>query len=264
MKYIDIHSHIAYDLDDGINKKEQMIDAIKKAKQQNYQAIVMTPHITCGEKQDAYLEKIKKRYQELKGIASEYQIDIYLGNEVLLNKQLYKMILNQSFYTMNDTKYVLVEADLRKSSDYVVNVFDECLNELLVKGYYVILAHVERYFKKGIDLEYVKYLIDKGCFIQVNTTSILKQGYESDYDNAIALLDAQLVHFVASDAHRSKESEIRVLNMKDCYEKLMKMKFDKTYIEDLMCNNGEKLIKGEKIHCKKYKKRSIINKLMFK
>ena len=268
MKYIDIHSHIAYGLDDGITNKEDMIQAIQSAKKQDYKAIIMTPHITCGEHDQSYLDLIQSKFEELKAMGNDYGIDVYLGNELLLNEKVYKMILNNSFHTINQSKYVLVEANLRDSSNEVERVFDVCLNELLSKGYVPILAHLERYFKDGIDLDYAQYLIDKGCLIQVNTTSILDEGtYESDYRNAIALLDGHYVHFIASDAHRGKVNDMRVLNMEKAYDKLDKMGFDDDYLYDLMYENGKRIINNEekeKIVCNQYKKRSIIKKLMYR
>lgn len=44
---------------------------------------------------------------------------------------------------------------------------------MILRGYIPIIAHIERYFHDGIDLDYVQYLKSLGCLIQVNTTSLL-------------------------------------------------------------------------------------------
>ena len=44
---------------------------------------------------------------------------------------------------------------------------------MILRGYIPIIAHIERYFHDGIDLDYVQYLKSLGCLIKVNTTSLL-------------------------------------------------------------------------------------------
>ena len=88
MKYIDIHTHIAYDLDDGAKTKEETIKFIEIAKQQNYEAIVLTPHINYNTIHQ--YEEIYQRYLEIKQYTNE--IKIYLGNEILINEQMVKLL----------------------------------------------------------------------------------------------------------------------------------------------------------------------------
>lgn len=110
----------------------------------------------------------------------------------------------------------------------MLDALDDHLNTILSLGYKPIIAHVERYYQDEIDLEYVDYLIQKGCIIQINTTSIIS---ESDYKKVQPLLDRQLVHVIASDAHDLKR---RTLNMEKAYQILMKKHYDNSYIEDMM------------------------------
>ena len=46
MAFIDIHSHYAWNVDDGIETREDAQAALKKAQIQNITKIVATPHLT--------------------------------------------------------------------------------------------------------------------------------------------------------------------------------------------------------------------------
>ena len=44
MNFIDIHNHFAWDIDDGMESKEQAMLALEGAKKDGVQAIISTPH----------------------------------------------------------------------------------------------------------------------------------------------------------------------------------------------------------------------------
>ena len=249
MKYIDLHTHIAYGLDDGAKDLLETKAFLQKAKVQNYEAIVLTPHMDETQK-DKY-EEMYQRYLELKQMCD---IDIYLGNEILLNEYSCDLIKAKQFYTINDSKYILIECDLSNSYHHMLDELDNQLNTILSWGYLPIIAHIERYYKDEIDLDYVQYLIDKGCVIQVNTTSIL-----ADYKKLQPLLDQHMVHVIASDAH---DLERRTFNMDEVYQLLIKKHYDKEYIEDMMYYCPKTIIQNKTWTKKRYQKRKAIYRLL--
>lgn len=242
MKYIDLHTHIAYGLDDGATDLEETLGFLQKAKEQNYEAIVLTPHM--DEKQKDKYEVMYQRYLELQQMSD---IDIYLGNEILLNEYSCDLIIAKQFYTINDSKYILIECDLSNSYHHMLDELDNQLNTILSWGYLPIIAHMERYYRDEVDLDYVQYLIDKGCVIQVNTTSIL-----ADYKKIQPLLEHQMVHVIASDAH---DIQRRTFNMNEVYQLLIKKHYDEEYIEDMMYHHPKSILQNEKLINKTYQKR---------
>ena len=46
--FIDLHSHIAWDVDDGIKTKEDAIKALGQAIEDGIMGICSTPHVICG------------------------------------------------------------------------------------------------------------------------------------------------------------------------------------------------------------------------
>ena len=248
MKYIDLHTHIAYGLDDGAQDIVETLGFLQKAKEQNYEAIVLTPHMDETQK-DKY-EEMYQRYLELKQISD---IELYLGNEILLNEYSSDLIKSKQFYTINQSKYILIECDLSNSYHHMLDELDNQLNTILSRGYIPVIAHVERYYKDEVDLDYVQYLIQKGCMIQVNTTSIL-----ANYKKVQPLLDAQLVHVIASDAH---DLTNRTFNMDEAYQLLKKKQYDIEYIEAMMYHHPKAIIQNKILTDKIYKKRKTIYRL---
>lgn len=253
MKLIDIHTHLAWGVDDGIQSKEDMLTVLKQAKEQGISAICLTPHITIGESSEEQLMLMKQRHKELRTLSD---ITICLGSEVKITSALNEQ---SKYYTLNNGKYVLIEGEVMKDGNDFIELMDDYLNVFLNKGEIPLIAHIERYFKGDLDVEYVRYLKEKGCILQVNSTSILNRLNDSDYENAMKLLDEQLVDVIASDVHRISGS--RGLCLLECYEALNKMGFDSKYIEDMMYRNPTNILNNKALVKRKYKKRNILKRI---
>ena len=256
MKFIDLHTHVAYNLDDGLKTKEETLNAFIQANKQGYESIVMTPHINMNSSKE-YYQVIKDRYNELKEEALEYGLGLYLGSEIKLDDGTLDLF-NQSFiYTINESRYILIECDCTLPYHYIFDKLEDYLNVFLNKGYRPVIAHIERYFKDDIDLDYIEYLIQKGCLIQINTNSLLDK---KNYKKVQSLLDQHLVHLVCSDAHSLYNH--RTLNMSEAYHVLKNKRYDNQYIEDIMYNHAYMIIHNKDIEIKKYKKRNILCKVL--
>ena len=255
MKFIDIHGHYAWDIDDGMRFKEETIDALKLASKQGIDEIVATPHMCCGK--DDNKEAILERLDELKVLGMRMGIKIHMGCELMLNSHVSDALKFQHYIPIANSKYLLCEDNVRKNNDDFVEFFDIYVKEVIMHGYTPIIAHVERYFHTPIDLDYVRYLIDLGCIIQVNTTSILGQCHPQHHENVMKLLDEQLVHIIATDSHRSEAP--RCPNMLDCYYYLLNEGYLQRYIDLLMYENPKRVVYNRHILKPHFKK--VRNKL---
>jgi len=260
LNFIDLHGHYAWNIDDGIASKEEAIKALKKAKQQGITEIAATPHIECGKIDEEQFQSILERIEELQRLGYEYGINVKSGCELKINEDVENTMKTKMFIPIEGTKYILCEYDLRKRTEDFIEYFDDYLYELKIQGYQPIVAHIERYFYEELDIDYIKYLIDLGCIIQVNTTSILGLGHMKHHEYAIKLLNEQLVHIIASDTHRSEG--IRSPNMRDCYEYLYKQGYQEKYIQLLMCENPRRIINNHKIITPQFQKNRISQRLI--
>ena len=92
--------------------------------------------------------------------------------KLFLNHDYIQAIDHQLLIPIENTSYLLVEFDVRKELGKEYEV-EDYLYEIEIKGYKPIIAHAERYFPHGIDLQRIEQWIDNGYVIQVNASSLL-------------------------------------------------------------------------------------------
>lgn len=242
-RFIDVHSHIAWNVDDGIENERETRIALKNAKNDGIQAMIATPHFIPGRYNKMDFKQVTQRLNELKSIGKEYDIDIYTGSEFFLNDDYISMLDENIFYPLADSSYVLMEFDVRKEIGSEQEVEDK-FYEFIVRGYRPIIAHVERYFHKGIDLERIERWIDMGCYIQVNRTSLLGLGGKHSKRNADALMEAGLVHVIGSDMHHNEGTRVGILS--DVYNFILH-EFGEKNANLLCCENASKILMNKEM-----------------
>lgn len=262
MNYVDIHGHYAWNIDDGIASLSEAKKALSQAKHQGITTIVATPHVTCGLTTKQDITHFKNRIQELKELAKHYHIKVLEGCELMLNDDIFDTLEKGTFIPIENTSYVLCEYDLRKSTESFMENFDHYVQEVIIHGYTPIVAHIERYFREEIDLDYVHYLKKIGCLFQVNTTSIMGKSLPIFQHNALTLLDHQLVHFIATDTHHIHTK--RSPNTQKCFYYLYKQGYTRKYLRYLMQENPYKMINQQMVLDFSNHKSMISFKLLFK
>ncbi|WP_415967762.1 tyrosine-protein phosphatase [Faecalitalea cylindroides] len=231
--FIDLHSHIAWDVDDGIKTKEDAIKALGQAKEDGIVGICSTPHVICGKTDTNAFQNILLRQQELMEIAKEMGVYIYSGAEMFMNIDFLDSLDNGIFQTLNESRYMLVEFDLSRDIHYI-SYIDEYLDELFCRGFIPIIAHVERFFPTGLDLEMVENWLEMGCLLQTNRTSLMGFQGKVIQRNAHHLVKNKMIHLVASDTHRTVGNRIEKLS--DAYQVVIKLT-DTEYADQLFLRN---------------------------
>ena len=258
MNFIDIHNHTAWEIDDGMPTKEDAIKTLENAKKDGIAAIISTPHFVPATQDETDFNKMNERIQELKELAKAYDITVYSGSEVFLNHEYLDMIDNKQFNTLAESHYILVEFDVRRNMDHI-DYAEDYLYELIVRDYVPIVAHVERYFPKGIDLERVQSWVDMGCYVQINRTSILGTHGDVCRKNAEKLLSNGMAHVIASDAHRSEGH--RITKLSDVYEYVEK-EYGKLNAQLLLRDNPYHIVHDEKLEDMQVtKKKSLFDRI---
>lgn len=243
MAFIDIHGHYAWEIDDGMPSLEDAKKALEKAKNNRISTIVATPHVVCGQHEQADLLRIKERIHDLKELARGYSIEVKEGCELFLNHDYLEALEQGIFIPIEDTQYLLVEFDVRKELGNE-NEVEDCLYEIQYKGYTPIIAHVERYFQEDLDSERIQDFIDNDYLIQVNATSFL--GYHGKHAQKFAyqLLDQGLIHVIATDTHRC--SGHRSPCLQEVFDVLVK-KYNYEDIHTLMYENPLHILNNEEV-----------------
>lgn len=255
MAYIDLHTHITWNVDDGIETKEDSLKALEMAKKDGIDALVLTPHFIPGRfKQDDY-DEITEVMQECVDLAKTVGVQAYMGSELFLNEDYLDMVDQHLFHSINQTKYLLVEYDVRKDMNQNDSAEDK-LYELIIRGYIPVIAHVERYFHSKMDISRVKEWIEMGCVIQVNRTSLLGLNGKKVKENAIQLIENNLAHVLSTDAHRIEGN--RICRMSDAYE-FLKENYGKKNADLLCFGNANHILNSEDVE----KSEVVVQKSLF-
>ena len=234
----DLHSHLLYGIDDGSKTLAESIKLLKEMELAGVTDLILTPHYVENSKYSCNnLQKIEI-FKELKEKAQEEKISInlYLGNEVFFTTEFLKYLKENEIRTLNNSKYLLFEFP-------VANVYRnslEILQELTKNGCVPILAHPERYpfFQKQPEAIYE--FLKAGVHLQGNFTSLFGKYGKTAEKTLKFFLQKHWISFLGSDTHH----EVKY-NSKKLEKKLLRITKDKDYVEDLLFNNFDRVIKDE-------------------
>lgn len=215
-KFIDIHSHIAWGIDDGMPSIEDAQSSLEAARNDGFVGICSTPHFIPGQLDVSIYNEIVSRQMELKEMSP---IPIYCGGEVMMNSEFIDGLDMDLYPTLNGSRYMLVEYNVLRDI-HSIDYRDDCLYELKVKGFVPVIAHIERYFHSGLDYSIIDNWIDMGCVLQINRTSILGMHGKTIQSNALSLLDDGYCDVIGTDTHRA--SGHRISKLSDAYSVVSK------------------------------------------
>jgi protein-tyrosine phosphatase len=231
--YIDIHSHILPQLDDGSQSIEQTVNMLNIAYAEGIRTIITTPHYKEGlltnlmQKQQEYWDQLKETLK-----TTMPDMTILIGSEIYYSHESVKLLRQKYIPTMAGSKYVLIEFPSMVEYRYIKSA----LQELLFEGYRPILAHVERY--RNLSTDSISEFIDMGVYSQVNASSLSPKIGNTYLSIAKKLVKKNLVHFIATDSHNDGN---RAPKLKKCIEYIVK-KYGESYVNELLIDNPSKLL----------------------
>lgn len=237
---IDIHTHLLFNTDDGVDDIEQSISQIKEAMEKGIYTICMTPHYIEPEYMRTKIQnkrKLDKIKMELK--RRDIPVKLYLGNEIYISEDINEFLKNNNASTIANSDYVLVE--LPRNSE--LKNTKELLERIRTEGKKIIIAHPERYKYVQNNMKYFDDLINEGdLYLQGNYGSIIGIFGEEAQKTIIKLIKEKKIHILASDIHKN--------NLYKDIPKILK-KLNKVtnfeYINELIEENPRKIINNENI-----------------
>lgn len=195
---IDIHSHILPGIDDGSKDMEMSIKMLKLAEAKGTKTIVATPHYIRGIYEN-YYDEVFDSYQKLKitSASAGINIEILLGQEVMLDKYSLKLCKEKKLRGINGTSYMLIEFPMDRLPKDALDL----IYELKLQGIKPIVAHPERYEYINEAPTNINEFIREGCIFQINTGSLQGLFGKKVQKCAKLLVREGIVSFIASDAH---------------------------------------------------------------
>ena len=200
MNLFDIHCHILPGVDDGSPNLETSLEMLRIAYEDGTRDIILTPHYMLDRNTFTYSE-LDERFSQFKSdveAAGEFpDLKLYLGNEILYEEGIVTKLREGDIHTMNGTRYVLVEYNIRTPYSEIAYSI-EALNQA---RYIPIIAHVERYHTLEGRLDKLDEIIDKGCLLQMNISSVDGGFLNENKHWCRKMIKKGYITFLGTDAH---------------------------------------------------------------
>ena len=238
---IDIHCHIMPGVDDGSHDLEMSLSMLRIAEKNGISHMILTPHHKPMHHNvsPAHNASYRKSLQEAarnKGI----NVKLFSGNEIYYCDETKDQLERGEICSLAGSDYVLVE--FHPTNQY--KAIQNAIFQVQSAGYIPIIAHVERYSDIVSHPARVEDMINMGCYIQVNASSVMgKYGFGISHFTR-KLLKQELVHFVATDAHDDKT---RAPELADC-RSYIERKFGEDYAKAIFLINPANVIRNELIN----------------
>lgn len=206
MRFVDVHTHIIPDLDDGSTSLFESIEMLRFAYDRGSRAMVATPHVfhSFGNAgplpiYDAFVSMAKRLNRLGQSVENQFlrEMALYLGSENMVSPDFLDFLRRREVLTINGSRYLLIEFPLSMSAPEAESAVDEVLRVGLIP----VLAHVERYPLFYRNPHTLAEFRQEGCVVQVNADSVVGARRRTVSKTVSPLFENRLVDLVASDGH---------------------------------------------------------------
>jgi protein-tyrosine phosphatase len=193
---IDLHCHLLPGIDDGPEDLGGTLAMAQRHVQAGVALVAATPHVAWDMPND--VATIEQRLADVRVAlaAADIPLEVARGAEIDVHEALRLGDDELRALALGGGPWLLIEAPLRSGVALLPAV-----HQLLDRGHRVLIGHPERSPLLQRDPESLRELVQAGVATQVTATSFAGRFGRSVRDYAEQMLEAGLVHSVASDAH---------------------------------------------------------------
>ncbi len=198
---IDLHCHILPSMDDGPDSLSESLRMAKIASADGITDIVATPHVENGLFHNSGRD-ILAAVQSLQSSLDQEQIPltVHAGCEAHIHLELHKNLAKRHVLSINGhDKYILLELP----SLYLPAFTDQLIKDLLSSGITPLIAHPERNEVLRKHPHRLAGWVERGVVAQLTAASLLGHMGKRTQAFSMSLLQAGLVHVLASDGHNA-------------------------------------------------------------
>lgn len=212
---IDLHTHFIPSVDDGADSIKESVAMARLAVEEGVRHAVLTPHhnkywVTNPK------EKVLARIGEVEAAVNQAGIPLTFSasQEIRLNDEFLDELFAGNYLPLDQTgKYYLVEFSWRDFPPFAKRY----LQEMIAADMTPVIAHPERQRAFLDNPKLLPSLIEMGCLAQVTATSIIG-GYDAEIEQAAhEMMQAGMIHTIASDAHNTTN---RPFNLQAAFQRL--------------------------------------------
>ncbi|PLS17786.1 tyrosine protein phosphatase [Bacillus sp. M6-12] len=237
---IDIHNHILPGLDDGAADAQASLEMAKLALSEGIHTIIATPHHKNGRFLNPK-ETIEKKVDEFNQLLKSNSISLTIlpGQENRITGDLLDEYEAGEILTLNHTNYVFIELP----SNHVPRYTEKMVFDAQMNGLIPIIVHPERNQEIIENPDILYNLVKNGTLSQITASSISGHFGKKIKKFSSQLIEANLAHFIASDAHNVTSRSFRLIEAYDEIEKIYGV--DTVY---QFSENAELLVTGDAIY----------------
>lgn len=235
---IDIHSHILPNVDDGARSLEDAFAMARLAVAEGITHLSVTPHHKNG-KFENYKRDILSQVSSLQEELDKEGIDltVFPGQEVRLHGEVMQGIEQDEILFADEAeRYLLIEFPTMSIPQYAESLFFQ----LQQNGIVPVIVHPERNQEIISNPDLLLEFVEKGALAQLTASSYVGVFGKEIATLSSQLIQANLVHVLASDAHNTRG---RSFHMKEAFEKLEK-EFGKDK-KDYFLENAKNIVNGD-------------------
>ncbi|WP_208560075.1 tyrosine-protein phosphatase [Marinilactibacillus kalidii] len=214
---IDLHSHILPGVDDGAKTIEDSLDMARLAVEEGITHLLATPHHMNRD----WMNEKSKVIELVKNLQTEIDregipLTLFPGQEIRIYGDILEDIeKNLILFTDEQQQYLLIEFPTSSIPTYTERLF----YDLQTNGKTPVIVHPERNRMILEDPDKLKELVEHGALAQLTAAS-----YTGGFGKEIKkfskqLIEANLVHFIASDAHNTTN---RAFHMQEAHDNFIK------------------------------------------
>ncbi len=191
---IDLHSHVLFGLDDGAAYLDESVAMCRAAAADGITVLAATPHVRHD--YPTAPEQMEARLAEVRAAAGDV-VRLVPGGEIDLDELSRPRAFLARFALAGNPRYLLVETPYVGWPLHLA----EQLFRLRANGVTPVLAHPERNADVQRRPELLEPIVAGGTLVQVTAASVDGRLGRNAKSCAEALIDRQLAHLIASDAH---------------------------------------------------------------
>jgi protein-tyrosine phosphatase len=211
---VDLHAHLLPGVDDGPVTLDETSEMCRLALADGIQTVVVTPHQRHELWPDVERVALETLFGEVREVCGE--LNLALGAEIRVDSELLgevDRLPGGELLSLAGSRYLLLEFPS------VMPALEprSLIHELVITGWRPVLAHPERIPWLAEDTLLLGDLVKLGALLQLTAMSVTSELGRGPLECAASLLDEDLAHFVASDAH---DSHVRPPRLSGAYREI--------------------------------------------
>ena len=194
--FVDFHTHILPNIDDGSLSLDQSLEMLKMEAQSGVKRVVLTPHFYPHETSiSEFLEAREASYNCLLEATKDISglPEMYLGAEVYFYRGMAESEELKQL-TIAGSRYILVEMPI---GTWTEGMYEE-LENMYQNGFYPVIAHLDRYITPFNTQGIPEKLAKLPVLVQMNTEALHSFWKRKQFIN---YLKKDMVHLIGTDCH---------------------------------------------------------------